>query len=105
MLSAINDFIIFLNENHILATVVATVISTYITALSKSFSNDILLPIIYRDGDKDGKEDIKKYEDIIFEVFKIKFRIGNFLIELFKFFSMTFLIFMLTKGNYKKNKF
>ena len=60
MLNRIDNFLKFLEDNHIFATVIATVISTYITALSRSLSDDILLPIIYRDGDGDGEEDIKK---------------------------------------------
>lgn len=102
MLNRIENFLKFLDENHILATIVATVISTYITALSQSLSNDILLPIINRDGDGDGEGDIKKYENYVIEIFKIKFRIGNFLIELFKFLVMTFLVYLITNGNLNK---
>ena len=102
MLNRIDNFVKFLEDNHIFATVIATVISTYITALSRSLSEDLLLPIIYRDGDGDGEEDIKKYQNFVIEIFKIKFRIGNFLIELFKFIIMTFLIYLITNGNTSK---
>ena len=102
MLNRIDNFLKFLEDNHIFATVIATVISTYITALSRSLSDDILLPIIYRDGDGDGEEDIKKYQNYVIEIFKIKFRVGNFLIELFKFIIMTFLIYLITNGNFGK---
>jgi large-conductance mechanosensitive channel len=104
MLNKIHNFLIFLEDNHILATVIATVISTYITALSRSLSDDILLPIIYRDGDGDGQEDIKKYENFVIEIFKIRFKIGHFLIELFKFIVMTFLVYILTNGKLAKKK-
>jgi len=90
-------FIKFLAENHIIATVIATIISTYITNLSLSFTNDILLPIINRDGDGDGKSDISKYENYVFKIFDINFRVGNFCLELFKFFIITYLMFFLSK--------
>ena len=102
MLFNIQNFIKFLEENHIIATVIATVISTYITNLSHSLSNDILLPIINRDGDNDGEEDINKYQNYILEIFKIKFRIGNFIIEFIKFITMTFLIYLLSNNNFVK---
>ena len=98
MLIDINSFISFLDENHIIATIVATVNSSYITNLSNSLTNDILLPIINRDGDGDGESDIKKYEDLTLNIYNIKFRIGNFIIEGFKFLFMTYLMFLISRA-------
>lgn len=104
MLNNIDNFIKFLDDNHIIATVIATMISTYITALSQSLTNDLLLPIFSRDGDGDGQEDIRKYQSFVIEIFKVKFRVGSFLVELFKFLVMTFLIFMISNGTLNKKK-
>jgi large-conductance mechanosensitive channel len=90
-------FINFLKDNQIIATIIATIISTYITNLSMSFTNDILLPIINRDADGDGKKDIDKYENYIIQIYNIDFRIGSFIIEIFKFIIMTYLMFVLSK--------
>lgn len=97
MLIDMKSFFEFLKENHIVATVVATVISSYITKLTNSLTDDILLPILNRDGDGDGESDIKKYEEIIFEFYKIKFKIGSFVMHIFKFVIMTYLMFLLSK--------
>ncbi len=98
MLINFDNFFNFLEENHIIATVIATLISTYITSLSQSLSNDILLPIFNRDGDEDGVEDINKYENYVLKIFKIKFKVGHFFTEVFKFIVMTFLIYYFTNG-------
>lgn len=92
-----NSFIKFLEDNHIIATIIATIISTYVTNLSQSFTNDLLLPILNRDGDGDGKSDISKYEDYTLRIFNIDFRIGNFSIELLKFILITYLMYFLSK--------
>ena len=92
-----NLFIDFLKENHIIATVIATIISTYITNLSVSFTNDILLPIINRDGDGDGEKDIDKYENYILKIYNINFRVGSFCVEIFKFMIITYLMFIISK--------
>ena len=42
--------------------------------------DDILLPIINRDGDGDGKSDISKYENYVFKSVDTTFRVGNFCI-------------------------
>ena len=93
-----NSFLDFLKDNHIIATVIATIISTHITNLSLSFTNDILLPIIYRDADGDGKADIDKYENYILKIFNIEFKIGSFMLEIFKFMVITYLMFVLSNS-------
>ena len=93
-----NSFMQFLKENQIVATVIATIISTYITNLSMSFTNDILLPIINRDADGDGKKDIDKYENYIITFYNIDFRIGSFALEICKFLIITYLMFLISKS-------
>tara|TARA_A100001015_G_C14815874_1_gene642682 strand:+ start:406 stop:705 length:300 start_codon:yes stop_codon:yes gene_type:complete len=80
----INDFLSFLKNNNILSTIIATVMSTYITQLTTSFADDIVMPIIYRDGDGDGKADIKSLENTVMKVNGIKIKIGKFLVVLLK---------------------
>ena len=74
----INDFLSFLKNNNILSTIIATVMSTYITQLTTSFADDIVMPIIYRDGDGDGKADIKSLENTVMKVNGINIKIGKF---------------------------
>jgi len=91
------SFIYFLNNNKIIATVIATIISTYIMNISKSFTDDILLPIINRDTDGDGKKDIHKYENYTIKVSNIELRIGNFIIEILKFLLITYIMYFLSQ--------
>lgn len=99
-MSLINNksFIDFLEDNHIITTVIATIISTYITNLSLSFTNDILLPIINRDADGDGKADIDKYENYILRICNIDFKIGSFVLEIFKFIIITYMMYFLSNS-------
>jgi len=80
----INDFLAFLKNNQILSTIIATVMSTYITQLATSFADDIVMPIIYRDGNGDGKADIGSLENTVMDVSGIKIKVGKFLIVLLK---------------------
>ena len=80
----INDFFSFLKNNNILPTIIATVMSTYITQLTTSFTDDIIMPIIYRDGNNDGKADINSLEHTIMKVNGIKIKIGKFSVVLIK---------------------
>ena len=99
----LESFLKFLNENHIIATIIATIISTHIVSLSNSLTDDILLPILCRDADGDGIDDIEKYQKFTISIFKINFKVGNFLIQLFKFLFITYSMFIISK-NFKSIK-
>ena len=62
------EFILFLKNNNIMSTIIATVLSTHVTELTTSFADNIILPIIYRDGNRDGKSDVKEIETYILKV-------------------------------------
>ena len=96
-MSILNDFSLFLENNNILSTIIATVMSTYITQLTTSLADDILLPIIYRDGDGDGKADIDKLEKYKLKLYGITFKIGNFLTVLIKVIVIFTVIFLVKK--------
>ena len=92
----VNDFFSFLKNNNILSTIIATVMSTFITQLVTSFADDIIMPIIYRDGDNDGKADIKSLENTVMKVNGISLKVGKFLIVLIKV-TLIFIILFLGK--------
>tara|TARA_B100000161_G_C33491559_1_gene387297 strand:+ start:216 stop:524 length:309 start_codon:yes stop_codon:yes gene_type:complete len=101
-MNIINEFSLFLKNNNIMATIVATVMSTYVTELTTSFADDIVLPIIYRDADGDGKADISKLKNYEFKISGITFKIGNFITILLKVFVVFLVLFVINK-NLKKN--
>ena len=91
-------FLNFLKENDILAAIIVTVISTYVSKITQSFINDIIIPIVERDG----KADIKKLQDYKLKCFGITFKIGSFLINLIKFSCVMLMIYSLFM--FKTNK-
>lgn len=99
----INDFLSFLKNNNILSTIIATVMSTYITQLTTSFADDIVMPIIYRDGDEDGKADIKSLENTIMKVNGVKIKIGKFLVVLLKVTIIFVTLYLFKKYMFSKN--
>ena len=92
----INEFFSFLKNNNILSTIIATVMSTFITQLVTSFADDIIMPIIYRDGDNDGKADINKLENTVMKVNGINIKIGKFTVVLIKV-TLIFVVLFLCK--------
>ena len=99
-----NNFLNFLNTNHILATVVATVISTYITGICNSLTNDILIPIINIDLDGDGKNDIQQIQNFKIKIMNVEIGLGNFILELVKFIFITYLMYLFS-NNFNINKY
>lgn len=92
-----NEFILFLKNNSILTTIIATVMSTQINELTNSIADDIILPVIYRDGDKDGKADIKKLENYKLLLYGINFKVGKFCVVLIKVTVIFFILFLIKK--------
>ena len=99
----VNDFFIFLKNNNILPTIIATVMSTFITQLVTSFADDIIMPIIYRDGDNDGKADIKSLENTIMKVNGVSIKIGKFAVVLIKVTLIFIILFLFKRYLLSKN--
>ena len=98
----IKEFSIFLKNNNIMATIAATVMSTYVTELTTSFADDIILPIIYRDADGDGKADINSLKKYKIKTNGITFKVGNFITILLKVFVVFLVLFFVNKQFHKK---
>lgn len=101
-MNIISEFSIFLKNNNIMATIVATVMSTYVTELTTSFADDIILPIIYRDADGDGKADITALKTYKIKTSGITFKVGNFITILLKVFIVFMILFVINKFLTKK---
>ena len=101
-MNLLKEFGIFLKNNNIMPTIVATVLSTYATELTTSFSDDIILPIIYRDADGDGKADINALKKYNLKVSGITFKIGNFITVFLKV-LVVFLVLFFVNKSFQKN--
>ena len=96
-MSLFKDFFSFLKNNNIFPTFVATIFSTYISELVISFTDNLIMPILNRDGDKDGKPDIKNIENYKLNLFRINFQIGKLIIIGIKVFIIFLIVFFMSK--------
>jgi large-conductance mechanosensitive channel len=94
MVEIVDEFIQFFTKTNIVFSIIVTVISTFVTEFALSFVNNLILPIIYRDSNNDGIDDIDKYAAKISKVRGIKFKTGLFYISLVRFLSILVVIFM-----------
>jgi len=92
-----NEFIKFLKENDIMAAVIAALISSHVSDLTNSLMDNILLPFISSDTDKDGKPDINRLKKYKLKIGSITLNIGNFLVTFIKFTFVLFLIYLISK--------
>lgn len=88
-----NFFYRFLKKNDIISLSVAAVFSGHINDLINSIVNNIFIPIINRDSDKDGKKDIQKIETITVNLFGCNITIGKLIVDLLKFILVTIVIY------------
>lgn len=90
-------FIKFLRDNNIASTAIAAVLSDRVNEITNEFFEGFVIPIINRDGDKDGVRDIKKFEEREVEIFGAKFKLGRFILALVKFLVITYLIYIISR--------
>lgn len=90
-------FMDFLSANNVMATAIAAVMSDRINDVADSFVDNILMPIIDRDGNGDGKSDIQCLSDKVIIIAGIKFKVGKLIISLMKFIIITYIIFLISR--------
>ena len=86
----------FLVKNKAFATAASIVIATQINDFAISFTDNLIVPIINRDYNKDGVADIKQFENTELHVFGIKLKIGKFVIDIIKFIMVIYLVFVIS---------
>ena len=90
----IDKFREFLIENKVFVTAVGLVIGKYLEMVSDSFFDNMILPIFNKDTDKDGVNDFQHLIDYKLETYGIKFNVGQFVYDLFKFGLILYIIFV-----------
>jgi large-conductance mechanosensitive channel len=93
VLHHLTDFVI---KNSVLLGITVVVIATFVNELVISFINDIILPVIERDGNNDNEPDINRLKHIIYKTNGITFKIGSFLISLIKFCILMVILFFIS---------
>ena len=61
-----------------------------------SLTDNMILPIINRDYNKDGVPDIKHFENTELKILGIKFKIGKFVVDIIKFIMVIYLVFAIS---------
>lgn len=98
-------FILFLKENNILQVAIAAVLSDRINDVTNSFVDNLVMPIINRDANRDGIKDIKQFEEKQITILGVDFNVGKIVISTFKFLLVTYILFIISKlANIRKFK-
>lgn len=96
MLDLLSELQQLLMKNSVLFGISIAVISTFVNQLVLSFMNDIIIPIIDRDGNNYQKPDIDKIGNYTIKTNGITFKVGAFIVALIRFVILIFIIFILS---------
>jgi large-conductance mechanosensitive channel len=93
-LQPFNDFIM---KNSVFFGISVAVLSAFVNELVGSFINDIIFPIIDRDGNDDDESDLKqKLRHKTLTVNKITFKYGSFIYSLIRFSLLIIILLIVT---------
>ena len=100
----LENFTKIIMSNSVLFGISIAVLSTFVNELVFSLINDIILPIIDRDGNSDNDPDINKIKHITIKTNGITFKIGAFIVALIRFILVLFILFIISLVILKINK-
>ncbi len=89
------EFTELVMKNSVLFGISVAVLSTFINQFLFSFINDIILPIIDRDGDDDKEPDINKITNYTVKVHGITFKVGSFIVSIIRFVIIIIILFLI----------
>jgi large-conductance mechanosensitive channel len=92
----LTEFTELIMKNSVLFGITIAVMSTFVNQLVLSFINDIIMPIIDRDGNNDNQPDINRIANYTITTNGITFKIGAFIVALIRFVLLLFMIFILS---------
>jgi large-conductance mechanosensitive channel len=98
-----DDFTDFLLKYNIVTIVFASAISERVSEIVSDAVDCLILPIVNRDADGDGINDIVKIEDKILKVYGINIKIGKMVVTFVKFIIILFIIYKFSNIINKKN--
>ena len=92
----IKEFTDIIMKNSVMLGITIAVLATFVNQLVLSFINDIIMPIIDRDGNDDNKPDINRIAEYKIKTGGITFRIGAFILALIRFILLLFMLFVIS---------
>ena len=100
----LSEFTGIVMKNSVMFGITIAVLSSFVNQLVFSFINDIIMPVIDRDGNNDNMPDINKISNYTVKTNGITFKIGAFVVALIRFILLLFIIFILCMVLIKINK-
>jgi large-conductance mechanosensitive channel len=91
----VSEIIEFIGKNTLYLGITIALLASFVNQLVFSFINDIIMPIIDRDGNNDNQPDINKIADFKIKTAGITFKVGAFILALIRFILLLFIIFFL----------
>lgn len=92
-----------IKDNNLYATAIAMLFTSFATELAYSLADNLIIPFIDFDINKNDKNDFKELKSIQITLFGVKLNFGKFLYSFIRFIIMIFILLMINKLN-KKNK-
>lgn len=93
----LQEFNAFVMSNGVLFGISVAIISGFVNELVGSFINDIIFPIIDRDGDKNNTSDLKeRLRQKTIEINGITFRHGSFIYALIRFSLLVIILVLIS---------
>ena len=87
----------FIKSNDLYAVVIGTIFSQFLTELFHSFTNDLIMPMLNLDINKNNVNDVHELKDIKFKFFNVEFKIGSFLVAIVRFIIVVCILLMINR--------
>ena len=97
----LKDLQFFVDQNRLYSVIIGTVLASFVTEISYSAINNIIMPLITTDFNKNNKDDMKDLQSLEIKIFKKKILIGKFL---YSFIRFSIILIILVYVNKLKNK-
>ena len=91
-------------DSEVQKTIISIIIARESNFLTNSLLNDIILPLINRDGNNDGVDDIAVLKKYKLNLFGAELRIGRFLITIIKHIIIISVVYLVYKFTSKAPK-
>ena len=103
-MSFVNDLKLFITENRLYSVIIGTVLASFVTEVSYSAINNIIMPLLNTDfnrNNKDDMDDIKQWE---VKIFSKRIFIGKFIHSFIRFGIILFILVHVNKLKLKNQK-
>jgi large-conductance mechanosensitive channel len=94
----------FIKSNDLYAVVIGTIFSQFLTELFHSFTNDLIMPMLNLDINKNNVNDVHELKDLKIKFFNIKFKVGSFLVSFVRFIIVVCILLMINRHRRISNK-